>query len=509
MPTSGTYGRKLIGTIMPTGSTKAARRSSRAGTSSHQPDPGLTVRLPGPARRRGAGPRRRGATRRTSGRRAPAAGRLEADALLADHRVHRLPRGEARAGAGHDREVPALERDDGAVGLAPRDGAGQKVRPPEKPGDEGGGRATIDLLGSTDLLHPPALHHHHAVGQDERLRLIVGHEDHRGTEPLLKPLELHPHLVAQERVEVRERLVEQQHARLGDERPGEGHPLLLAAGELARVSGPERAEPHQLQHALYARTQLGLPHPAPAEAEGDVLEHGHVREERVRLEDQAEVPPMDGHPRDVLPREDDLAAVGLDEPGDHPEQRALAAARGPEEGEKLAGGGVEGYLVDRDDGAERLAEPAHAERRRGAAHRRRRAPRAAGITARSRAPSAPTTPGTSSPRGRYPGRTCAGRAGHRARASPDRPGAGPSCWWARQTETARSRAGPPATGGQRCTSARAPASGWPWARRPWARCRSRPPTGRRPPPGRPSRRPRRSGPCTTPRPRCRRARTAG
>ena len=61
---------------------------------------------------------------------------------------------------------------------------------------------------------------------------------------------------------------------------------------------------------------------------------------------------MDGHPRDVLPGEDDLAAVGLDEPGDHAEQRALAAARGPEEGEELAGGGVEGHLVDRDDGAE-------------------------------------------------------------------------------------------------------------------------------------------------------------
>src|SRR5258707_964218 len=130
--------------------------------------------------------------------------------------------------------------------------------------------------------------------------------------------------------------------------------------------------------------------PAPAEAEGDVLEHGHVREERVRLEDQAEVPPMDGHPRDVLPREDDLAAVGLDEPGDHPEQRALAAARGPEEGEKLAGGGVEGHLFDRDDGAERLAKPAHAEPRRGAAHRRRLAPRGARITARSPAPSPPT-----------------------------------------------------------------------------------------------------------------------
>ena len=181
---------------------------------------------------------------------------------------------------------------------------------------------------------------------------------------------------------------------------------------------------------------------APAKTEGDVVEHGHVREQRVRLEDQAEVAAMHGHPRDVLAREDDLPAVGLDEAGHHAEERALAAARGPEEGEELAGRGVERDVVDRDHGAERLAEPADGERRRGAAHRRRRAR----VNARSRAPSAPTTPGTSSPRDRYRGRTCAGRAGRRARASPDRPGAGPSCWWARRTASARSRAGPPARG---------------------------------------------------------------
>jgi hypothetical protein len=156
----------------------------------------------------------------------------------------------------------------------------------------------------------------------------------------------------------------------GDERAGERHALLLAAGQLPRVPGAERAETDQVQHALDARAQLGRRHRAPAKAEGDVLEHGHVREERVRLEDQPEVAAMDGHPRDVLARQHDLPAVGLDEAGDHPEERALAAARGAEKREELAGGGVERHVVDRDHRAERLAEPAHGERRRGAAHRR-------------------------------------------------------------------------------------------------------------------------------------------
>ena len=79
---------------------------------------------------------------------------------------------------------------------------------------------------------------------------------------------------------------------------------------------------------------------------------------------------MDGHPRDVLAREDDLAAVRLDEAGDDPEQRGLPAARRAQEREELARGHVERHLVDGDHRAERLAKPAHRERRRGAAHRR-------------------------------------------------------------------------------------------------------------------------------------------
>jgi hypothetical protein len=68
--------------------------------------------------------------------------------------------------------------------------------------------------------------------------------------------------------------------------------------------------------------------------------------------DGTEVPAMDGHRRDVLPRQHDLAGVGLHEPGHHAEHRALAAARRPQEGQELAGRGVEGHLVDGEDGAE-------------------------------------------------------------------------------------------------------------------------------------------------------------
>ena len=70
---------------------------------------------------------------------------------------------------------------------------------------------------------------------------------HRGdgqAELALQLADLDPHFLAQLGVEVRQRLVEQQHVRLEDERAGERHTLLLATGELARQTLTEVAEAH-------------------------------------------------------------------------------------------------------------------------------------------------------------------------------------------------------------------------------------------------------------------------
>ena len=53
---------------------------------------------------------------------------------------------------------------------------------------------------------------------------------------LLKPQELGLQPVARHRVDRAERLVHQQHRRVGGERPRDAHPLSLAAGQLVRVS---------------------------------------------------------------------------------------------------------------------------------------------------------------------------------------------------------------------------------------------------------------------------------
>ena len=92
-----------------------------------------------------------------------------------------------------------------------------------------------------------------AVGDGQRLLEVVG-DVHRGdAEPALELLQLDPHLRAQLGVEVRQRLVEEEHRGREDEGAGEGHPLLLAAGELGGAAAAEVAQLDQVERLAHAR----------------------------------------------------------------------------------------------------------------------------------------------------------------------------------------------------------------------------------------------------------------
>ena len=79
-----------------------------------------------------------------------------------------------------------------------------------------------------------AIHQHHVLGKRERLGLVVRHIDRGEAEPVLQDFQFDAHLVAQLRIEVRHRLVEQHQPRLVDQRAGKRDTLLLAAGQLRR-----------------------------------------------------------------------------------------------------------------------------------------------------------------------------------------------------------------------------------------------------------------------------------
>ena len=87
---------------------------------------------------------------------------------------------------------------------------------------------------------------------------------------------------------------------------------------------------------MFAPASVGLHH---LEHGADVVLDGEAAEDRRLLRQIADPEPralVHRQRGDVLAVEFDAAAVGLDQPGDHVEDRGLAGAVGPEQPDRLA-----------------------------------------------------------------------------------------------------------------------------------------------------------------------------
>ena len=106
----------------------------------------------------------------------------------------------------------------------------------------------------------------------------------------MQRLELDLHVGAQLAVERAQRLVEQQQMRREDERAGERHALLLAAGELSRQALGEVAELDQVEGSPHASARSR--HAAvsvTSSGKAMLREHREVRKQGVALEHHAEI----------------------------------------------------------------------------------------------------------------------------------------------------------------------------------------------------------------------------
>src|SRR6185436_6436010 len=99
-------------------------------------------------------------------------------------------------------------------------------------------------------LHDPARpgrHDVHRVGEEHRFAQIVRHQHHRHLARHLQVAQRAPQLLARERVERAERLVEEQHFGLVDQRAADRRALLHAARELPRELVGETLQPYGLE----------------------------------------------------------------------------------------------------------------------------------------------------------------------------------------------------------------------------------------------------------------------
>ena len=284
-------------------------------------------------------------------------------------------RGDARLLGRRDRKLMrADERDAGAVVRRIRGGIGQAQsaehhRTAVEPAVEAVGvaqevadkrrrRALINVGGGADLLDPPGVHHDDAVGEIERLLLIVG-DEHRGDVARLVDLaQPAPQVLADLGIERAEGFVEQQQARLDRQRAGQCDALALPARQLRWVALAEIGKLHEAQQFLDARRdcrRLGsLAARLDAQPEGDVLCHRHVAEQRVMLEDEADAALARRAAAHLDAVEAHFARIGEIEPRHDAQQRRLARPRRPEQRQELAGTCVEADAGERGKRAETL-----------------------------------------------------------------------------------------------------------------------------------------------------------
>ena len=195
------------------------------------------------------------------------------------------------------------------------------------------------------MLARPRRHHDHAVGQEDRLLDVVGHEQRGGGHPLVDAQELEVQALARELVDGGERLVEQQHVHAHHQEAGERHALLHAAGEVARIGVLEAAQPDEVEQLV--GLALGALVELLAELGGKqrVLERGLPGQQRRALEHQRHVLARRGHRAAV---DGNCSRAERDQAGDQPQHRRLAAAAGTDDRDELAWLGQEVDVVERE-----------------------------------------------------------------------------------------------------------------------------------------------------------------
>jgi hypothetical protein len=112
------------------------------------------------------------------------------------------------------------------------------------------------------------------------------------------------------------RRISSQHPRFDGQRPGQRHPLLLSARHLVGVLAGVLGQTDQLQQFASAGATIGTGAATQPQAERDVVDGAHGREQAVGLEDHPHVAFVGRHPRDVLAVDQHGAAVRLVEAGE-------------------------------------------------------------------------------------------------------------------------------------------------------------------------------------------------
>ncbi len=220
----------------------------------------------------------------------------------------------------------------------------------------------------------------------------------RDRELVPQPLDEGQQLALAGRIERGERLVHQQELRRGEQRPADGDPLPLAAGERGRPPVEQMTDPEHGDDGVERQPPVGLGREETAV--GEVGAHREMRQQQRVLEHDADAPPV-RRPVDArlgvgqrLAIEADPPAIRPLEPRDQAQSRRFAGSRGAEErgdARPRLEGGVEGEAWPRQAAVEADHAALARAARRASSSDTSNAPSAM-MTATSESRSAPASP---------------------------------------------------------------------------------------------------------------------
>ena len=194
----------------------------------------------------------------------------------------------------------------------------------------------IDLVGRSDLLNHTLIEHRDPVRKGQGLLLVVGDIDGGNAEFLLHFFQFVSQLNPELGVQVGQRLIHADDGRACDQSPGNGHPLLLAAGELGdRLHQLLIRQIHLPGDVSHLPVNLRLFQLLDLQAEGNVVIHRHGGKQGIALKHDADVSVLNGHVGNIPVLHHHRTGHRLNEACEGAQGGCLPAAGGAEKGEEF------------------------------------------------------------------------------------------------------------------------------------------------------------------------------
>ena len=199
----------------------------------------------------------------------------------------------------------------------------------DEPGDGRIGGLLDDFVDAAGLQHAPGFEHDEFRGESHRLVHVVRDEHHRRRFRSHELAETLVDLIAGQRIDSRERLIEQQYFRAQQHRAADADALLLPAGEFVRIAVPEFGiEIHERHEFVDPAVEFQRGPALELAEQADVGVDSKMRKQSRplhRITDPAAKSRM-ARVRHGIAEDLDATVIGHEHAVDHLQERRLAAA---------------------------------------------------------------------------------------------------------------------------------------------------------------------------------------